>query len=61
MYAPMIAHSIHSLTLEDIRYFFEEDATEENGIPTGKKLYLLLSFKNTAGNVFDVLTRNTVS
>ena len=36
MYAPMIAHSIHSLTLEDIRYFFEEGATEENGIPTGR-------------------------
>ena len=36
MYSPMIAHSIHSLTLEDIRYFFEEDATEENGIPTGR-------------------------
>lgn len=34
MFAPMIAHSIHSLTLEDIRYFFEEDATVENGIPT---------------------------
>ena len=32
----MVAHSIHSLTLEDIRYFFKEDATEDNGIPTGK-------------------------
>jgi len=34
MFAPMIAHSVHSLTLEDIRYFFDADATEENGIPT---------------------------
>ena len=35
MFAPMIAHSVHSLTLEDIRHFFDADATEENGIPTG--------------------------
>ncbi|XP_063695349.1 uncharacterized protein LOC134826782 [Bolinopsis microptera] len=34
MFAPMVAHSIHSLTLEGIRYFFKEDATEENGVPT---------------------------
>ncbi|XP_063675217.1 uncharacterized protein LOC134811979 [Bolinopsis microptera] len=34
MFAPMVAHSIHSLTLEDIRYFFKEDATEDNGVPT---------------------------
>ena len=31
-----VAHAVHSLTLEDIRYFFKEDATEDNGIPTGK-------------------------
>lgn len=34
IFAPLVAHNIHSLTLEDIRYFFKEDATEENGIPT---------------------------
>ena len=28
------AHGIHSLSLEEIRYFFKEDASEENGIPT---------------------------
>ncbi|XP_063681205.1 uncharacterized protein LOC134816337 [Bolinopsis microptera] len=33
-FAQMVAHSIHSLTLEDIRYFFKENTTEENGIPT---------------------------
>lgn len=33
-FAPMVAHSIHSLALEDIRYYFKSDATEENGIPT---------------------------
>ena len=32
----MVAHAIHSLTLEDIRYYFKSDATEENGIPTGE-------------------------
>ena len=41
-FAPNVAHTIHSLTLEDIRYFFKEDATEDNGIPTGKyKLRLI--------------------
>jgi len=29
-----IAHTIHSLTLEDIRYYFKKDATVDNGIPT---------------------------
>lgn len=33
-FAPMVTHSIHSLTVEDIRYYFKPDATEENGIPT---------------------------
>ena len=41
MFAPMVAHSIHSLTLEDIRYFFKEDATEENGVPTGNSHILI--------------------
>ena len=31
----MVAHTIHSLALEDIRYYFKSDATEDNGIPTG--------------------------
>ena len=35
-FATYAAHAIHSLTVEDIRYFFKEDATEDNGIPTGK-------------------------
>ena len=35
-FATYVAHAVHSLTLEDIRYFFKEDATEDNGIPTGK-------------------------
>jgi len=30
----LIAHSIHSLTLNMIRHYFNPDATEENGIPT---------------------------
>jgi len=33
-FAGMVAHTIHSLSLEDIRYYFKSDATEENGIPT---------------------------
>jgi len=33
-FAPMVTHSIHSLTVEDIRYYFKPDATEDNGIPT---------------------------
>ncbi|KAL5268627.1 hypothetical protein ACHWQZ_G002467 [Mnemiopsis leidyi] len=33
-FAPLVAHAIHSLALEDIRYFFKSDATEDNGIPT---------------------------
>jgi hypothetical protein len=35
-FAPVVAHAIHSLTLEDIRHYFKSDATENNGIPTGK-------------------------
>ena len=31
----LVAHSIHSLTVEDIRYYFKPDVTEDNGIPTG--------------------------
>ena len=34
LFAPMVAHSIHSLTLEDLRYHFKDNATEDNGIPT---------------------------
>jgi len=30
----MIAHSIHSLTLNMIRHYFDPNATENNGIPT---------------------------
>ena len=40
-FAPNVAHTIHSLTLEDIRYFFKEDATEDNGIPTGNYTFHL--------------------
>lgn len=29
-----VAHRMHSLTLEDLRYYFTEDAPVENGIPT---------------------------
>ena len=28
------AHGLHSLSLEEIRYFFDENATEDNKIPT---------------------------
>jgi len=30
----MVAHTMHSLTVEDIRYYFQKDATVDNGIPT---------------------------
>jgi len=33
-FAPFISHSIHSITLEDIRFYFKSDAPEENNIPT---------------------------
>jgi len=29
-----VAHGIHSITLEDIRYYFDSKATESNGVPT---------------------------
>ena len=29
-----VAHGIHSITLEDIRYYFKPNATEENNVPT---------------------------
>lgn len=29
-----VSHSIHSLTLDDIRFYFKSDATEDNNIPT---------------------------
>ena len=35
-FAPLVAHAIHSIALEDIRYYFKSDATEDNGIPTGR-------------------------
>jgi len=30
----MVAHTLHSLTLEDIRHYYKKDATVDNGIPT---------------------------
>jgi len=36
-FAPVIAHAIHSLTVEDIRYYFKPDTTEDNFIPTVNK------------------------
>jgi len=32
--AGKIAHGIHSLTLNTLRYYFDRNATEDNGIPT---------------------------
>jgi len=32
-FAPMVTHAIHSLTLEDIIFYFKADATEQNNIP----------------------------
>jgi len=29
-----VAHRMHSLTLEDLRYYFKSDAPKDNGIPT---------------------------
>lgn len=29
-----VAHGIHSITLEDIRYYFKASATEQNNVPT---------------------------
>ena len=50
-FASMVAHTIHSLSLEDIRYYFKSDATEDNGIPIGMKLLIItkciIGFKNT--------------
>lgn len=36
-FAPVIAHAIHSLTVEDIKYYFKPDVTEDNFIPTVNK------------------------
>jgi len=33
-FGDMIAHTMHSLTVEDIRYYFKKDADVDNGIPT---------------------------
>ena len=33
-FATGVGHGLHVLSLEEIRYFFKEDAPEENGIPT---------------------------
>ena len=33
-FATGVGHGLHSLSLEEIRYFFKEDAPEDNGIPT---------------------------
>ena len=32
-FATGVGHGLHSLSLEEIRYFFEEDAPENNGVP----------------------------
>ncbi len=29
-----VAHGVHSMTLEDVRYYFRSDASAQNGIPT---------------------------
>ena len=34
-YGASVAHPIHSITVEDIRYFFDPDFPVENTIPTG--------------------------
>ena len=41
----LVAHSIHSLTVEDIRYYFKPDVTENNGIPTGNGTAQLFYFE----------------
>lgn len=33
-FIPLVTHAIHAITVEDIRYYFEENVTEENNIPT---------------------------
>ena len=33
-FATGVGHGLHSLSLEEIRYFFKEDAPEDNEIPT---------------------------
>ena len=33
-FATGVGHGLHALSLEEIRYFFKEDAPEDNGIPT---------------------------
>jgi len=33
-FAAGVAHGLHSLSLEELRYYFEEDAPEDNNIPT---------------------------
>ena len=48
----LVAHSIHSLTVEDIRYYFKPDVSENNGIPTGNVsvviVYLFRILENPA-------------
>ena len=36
-FARNVAHRLHSLTLEDIRFFFKNDVTSDNGVPTVNK------------------------
>ncbi len=34
LHAGAVAHGVHSMTLEDVRYYFRSDASAQNGIPS---------------------------
>ena len=40
-FAKHVSHVIHSLTIEDIRMYFNKNAGEDNNIPVGKNLLKL--------------------
>ena len=55
----LVAHSIHSLTVEDIRYYFKPDVAEDNGIPTGN-VSVACVFVCTSLQLLFILMSNTV-
>ena len=54
-FAKHVSHAVHSLTIEDIRMYFEKNVGEDNSIPVGKKLFYL----TPKHHIYDSLNNNT--
>ena len=46
LFAKHVSHAIHSLTVEDLRMYFNKDAGENNNIPVGEMNYRIIELRN---------------